>query len=532
MLVPMPGPTALRVPLRWRVMLLLVLLATLNVVFTLLTRSEIAHVTELDRMGAVLVDARRVEERLQAARDNQVLAIRAYALTGDPRFLRDYRAYRREEVLREGRLTSVLEEESALIGKMAEVETAMRAWQRGLADPIIRAEPGERNEVGARLVAGVGDPLFDRVRAAVDELVGGIDTRQAATAASVKAARAKLNRELLAMSALSLLLIAGSVVAMRRWITVPVSTLSAQAKRVAEGELDTHIEAVGPVEFEEIGYNVERMRRRIVSELRAATQAYEALEQRAPLVSSVRAQLRTRTATVLPPGLDVAAAMEPAHGVLAGDWYDVIRIDEHRAALVLVDVSGHGEQAGLRALWLKHLLVPAVRMGLEPGDALNWVAGEVGDTAEWFATCVIIEIDASSGACLFANAGHLPPLVIGSAGIYELPVTGPLFGPLPGQRWHTGETTLLKDEVLVAYTDGIIEARNERGEEFGEERLIACLRSAGGRDTQTITEDVMNTVHRFGSERLKDDATLAVVTCAEPSRSAEATQDADQVRIS
>jgi sigma-B regulation protein RsbU (phosphoserine phosphatase) len=223
--------------------------------------------------------------------------------------------------------------------------------------------------------------------------------------------------------------------------------------------------------------------------------------------------------------------MEPAHGVLAGDWYDVIRIDEDRAALVLVDVSGHGEEAGLRALWLKHLLVPAVRMGLDPGDALNWVAKEVGDTGEWFATCVIIEIDTSTGVCRYANAGHLPPLLLCATGVFELPVTGPLFGPLPGHRWHTGETSLGEGEVLVAYTDGIIEARNPEGEEFGDERLIACLRSARRRDTHTLTEDVMNTVHRFGSERLKDDATLAVVGYAKPGRSPKAARDEGDLRV-
>jgi sigma-B regulation protein RsbU (phosphoserine phosphatase) len=253
------------------------------------------------------------------------------------------------------------------------------------------------------------------------------------------------------------------------------------------------------------------MRRRIVSELRTAQQAVEALEQRAPLVSSMRAQLRATSHTDLPAGLEVAATLEPAYGVLAGDWYDVVRIDEDRAALVVVDVSGHGAEAGLRALWLKHLLVPAVRMGLEPGDALNWVAGEVGDTGEWFATCVIVEVDAATGSCHYANAGHPPPLLFGPAGLEELAVTGALFGPISGERWRTGETTLGAGQMLVVYTDGIIEARNDAGEEFGNERLVSCLLASAFRDAHALNDDVMNTVHDFGSQRLKDDATLAVV---------------------
>jgi len=527
----MTAPSVLRLPLRWRVMILLVLLATLNVGFTALTRSEIAHVTELDRVGARLDKAAQVEERLQVTRDNQVLSIRALALTGDMDFLRQYQAHRLEAERRDEQLVALLRGDPGLQSGTDAVDAALLAWQRQVANPVIRAEPDERAQVGARITGGRGQALVDEMQDAVYELVEELEVRQEATVSSVQQARTRLNQQLLTMSGLTLLLIAGSVWAMRRWITVPVATLSTQAERVAGGDLDAHIEAVGPVEFEEIGHNMERMRRRIVNELRATTQAFEALEQRAPLVSSVRAQLRTRTATDLPAGLRVEATLEPAHGVLAGDWYDVIRIDEDRAAVLLVDVSGHGEEAGLRALWLKHLLVPAVRMGLKPGDALNWVAGEVGDTAEWFATCVIVEVDASSGDCRYANAGHPPPLMLGPAGADELSVTGPLFGPLPGQHWDTGDACLDSDQVLVIYTDGIIEARNKAGEEFGDERLVSSLRAGDLRDTRALTDDVMHAVHRFGSDRLKDDATLAVISYASADRLSEAAQDAGRLGI-
>lgn len=508
----MAGSWPLRVPLRWRVVLLLAVLAVFNVGFTALTRSEIARARELDQVAAGLVTAVRVEERLQAARDNQVLAIRAYALTGQAGFLRDYRVHRRVAAARAQQLAGLLRDEPALLRLEEQAEEAMADWRQQLAEPVIRAAPDKRARLGSRLVANVGEPLFDQVRAAADRLVHGMDARQQAIKESVQMARNQLNRRLMTMSVLTLLLVAGSAWALRRWITVPVATLSTQADRVADGELDVHIQVAGPEEFERIGENVERMRRRIVNELRASRQAVEALEQRAPLVSRMRDELRADTDVALPHGLQVIARLEPARGVLAGDWYDVIRLDEQRAGIVVVDVSGHGPEAGLWALWLKHLLMPAMRMGLEPGDALNWVAGEMGDTGEWFATCVIVEVEASTGACRYANAGHPPPLLLGPAGVEELRVTGPIFGPLPGQRWRTDKTTLGPDQMLVAYTDGITEARNDAGEEFGEGRLIACLRSNTARDVRSLTEDVMSTVHLFGSDRLKDDATLAVVT--------------------
>ena len=508
----MAGALRINVPLRWRVMLLLVALGALTIVGTVLSRNELARVSSLERVDANLDGAAGVQERLQASRSDQALAIRAFALTGRPDFRRQYREQRIEERRLHDELRTLLADEGILLDQAGQVQDAMAQWRREAAAPVISAAPGRRLQVGARLVAGTGQTLFDRVRAEEGALVQGTETRHDELHADILAARSQLNRALLTTSALALGLVAVSAWAMRRWITVPVDALSAQVDRVAGGDLDIHIRGVGPVEFEGIGNNIERMRLRIVNELRATSQAIEGLEQRAPLVAGIRGELLASADVKLPDGLHVAARLEPAHGVLAGDWYDVLNLDDRRAALVVVDVSGHGPQAGLRALWLKHLLVPAIHMGLEPGDALNWVAGEMGVTGEWFATCVIITVDGATGECRYANAGHPPPLLFGPTGVVGLPGTGPIFGPLPDQRWSTGSASLGPGDMLVVYTDGITEARNTAGEEFGDERLISLFASQSRRDVPSLTEDVMNSVHMFGPERLKDDATLAVVT--------------------
>jgi serine phosphatase RsbU (regulator of sigma subunit) len=158
--------------------------------------------------------------------------------------------------------------------------------------------------------------------------------------------------------------------------------------------------------------------------------------------------------------------------------------------------------------------VPALVMGLDPGEALNWVACQMGDTGEWFATCVIVEIDAATGKCRYANAGHPAPLVLRSGGVARLRATGTLFGALPGQHWETADVTIGRSDLLVVYTDGITETRNETGDEFGDNRLISCFRMAAERDPGRLADRVMDMVHAFGSERLKDDATLALVTVA------------------
>jgi CHASE3 domain sensor protein len=489
---------------------LVALLAGLVVANTVLSLAYEARLTGQEQEQTNLHQTALVSERLLRSLDGQVVEVRGYALTGAEMFLNGYALQRLEELRLLDEVRRRLAGEDELLRRVDRLEAAIFAWRVRVADRVIAAVRAGRE--GREIEAGVDEPLFEAVRADARGLTRGIDARLDGIRVLVAESRDRLDRQLLVNAGLAVLLLAGSVWSLRHWITVPVAQLTAQVRRVASGNLQEPVQGTGPVEFEMLGHDVELMRRRIVDDLEKTQRAVEALEQNAPLVSSLRSQLRATDDATLPDGLRIVGRLEPAHGVLAGDWYDVITIDEHCVVLTVVDVCGHGAQAGLRALWLKHLLVPALVMGLEPGEALNWVAGQMGDTGEWFATCVIVEIDAKSGRCGYANAGHPPPLLFGPDGVEELPATGPLFGALPGQRWDTAHTRLSAGQMLAVYTDGITETRNAAGDEFGDDRLISCFRAVGHRDPAAIADGVMQTVHAFGSERLNDDATLAVVT--------------------
>jgi sigma-B regulation protein RsbU (phosphoserine phosphatase) len=500
------------VPLRWRVFALLALLACLVVSNTGVTLASQNRLTGQEQHKDALHQTALVSERLLRRLDGQVVEVRGFALTGDQGFLQSYAIQRIDEQRLVNRLRRMVRDDPKLTPRLDELEQAILAWRVRVADRIIRVTLN--GGTASRIEAQVDEPLFDDVRTDSKRLSETVDARLDQIRATVAISRQRLDRQLVVSALLALLLVVGSTWGLRRWITLPVSRLTTQVRRVAAGNLQDPVEGTGPVEFERLGQDVELMRRRIVDDLEETQRAVEALEQNAPLVASLRAQLSATSDAVLPPGLQIVGRLEPAHGVLAGDWYDVIRVDDERAVLVVVDVCGHGPQAGLRALWLKHLLVPALVMGLEPGEALNWVAPQMGDTGEWFATCVIVEIDAGTGRCRYANAGHPPPLLIGSTGVQQLPATGMLFGALAGQHWRTEDASLAEGQMLVVYTDGITETRNAEGDEFGDQRLLACFRSGRKADPAALADNIMQTVHAFGPERLTDDATLAVVTIA------------------
>lgn len=502
------------VPLRWRLFALLVLLALLNVVDTGLTVANDERLQSQERLEQNLNRAGRVEERLRGDRDGQLIELRGYVPTADPTFLRNYRRLRRDEQVERVRMRRLLAEEPDMLVLADRVRAALDRWRREAAVPVIAAvQNGQMSRANA-IISDVGEPLVGAERAAADAFSARLDSRLAEVERQIEAGRTRLNRQLLTTSVLALITVVISAWAIRRWITLPVDSLSTQVGRVAAGTLKEPVHGSGPPELEHLGQDVERMRRRIVDELDQSRRAVEALEQNAPLVASLRSQLRATTNSTLPEGLRVVGRIIPADGMLAGDWYDVISVDATRVTLVVVDVSGHGAEAGLRALWLKHLISPALMMGLAPGETLNWVASEIGDTGEWFATCVIIEIDARTGHCRYANAGHPPPLIVGRDRVVRLPATGTLFGGLPRQRWQTAETRLAVGETLAVYTDGITESRDARGDMFGDHRLVSCFRSATTRDPGRLADHVMHQVHAFGPDRLKDDATLALVTLA------------------
>jgi CHASE3 domain sensor protein len=498
------------VPLRWRLFTVFALLAGLAVANTCLTLAFENRLNDQEHEKDGLHQTALVSERLLRTLDGQVVEVRGFALTGDNTFLQGYALQRLQELRLVARFRRLLRDQPELVRRLDLLERSILVWRLRVADRVIAATQDGRT--AGRVESEVDERLFEAVRFRSRTLSQGIDARLETIGATVQQSRDRLDQVLLFTAGLALLLVAGSTAALRRWITLPVGQLTAQVRRVAAGRLQEPVQGRGPVEFERLGGDVELMRQRIVDDLEETQRAVEALEQNAPLVASLRSQLRATPDAALPPGVHIVGRLEPAHGVLAGDWYDVISLDEERAVLIVVDVCGHGPQAGLHALWLKHLLVPALVMGLEPGEALNWVAGQMGDTGEWFATCVIVEIDAGTGGCRYANAGHPPPLIVGAEGVQQLPATGTLFGALPGQHWQTEDASLGAHQMLVVYTDGITETRNSAGDQFGDRRLVSCFGSASDGDLAAVADGIMETVHAFGPERLKDDATLAVMT--------------------
>jgi CHASE3 domain sensor protein len=449
--------------------------------------------------------ARAAVNELVRGTTEQSTSLRGYLLTRDLAFLELYEV----GVERTGRAARQLEH---VIGDDPEfVEPLMATLDAARS----------RHDIAVQKLALASAGRFDEAAVLVaDARGGGAAFRDAADALRQtisEAQRAGTQRSLAAEDRLSRL-ISGTVVAgvvltllmtwlLRRWVTAPFTAIGAAVDRVTDGELHHQVPAVGPPDLAALAGNVDRMRSRMVGLLDESVSAKEALEQQAPAVVTLRAELAP-TGGAVPATVTMAASHRAAEGILAGDWYDCVDLDDGRVGLLVVDVAGHGPIAGVFALRAKHLLLAALSDGLEPGEALSWLAKHIGDTGEQFLTALVVDVDTADGTVRWSNAGHPPGVVLDGERVERLEATGPLLGPLPGD-WGTRRTTLARGASVVVFTDGILEAR-AGDEEFGDQRLLAVLQ-AEQRDPGRMVTAATMAVQAFADDRLCDDITLVAL---------------------
>jgi PAS domain-containing protein len=170
--------------------------------------------------------------------------------------------------------------------------------------------------------------------------------------------------------------------------------------------------------------------------------------------------------------------------VVGGDWYDVIDLGGGSYGLVIADVAGHGTAAAVYMVqvrnWMHALALAAERV--DPGTLLSTLNGAMVGLDQPFVTCCLAVVDSSSGTLRWATAGHPPPLVVGNQSrLLRHPHVGPPLGVIRSAVYRTHEDRLRPGEVLVLYTDGLVERRREHLD-VGLARLMdecRTLRPAG-----------------------------------------------------
>ncbi|MFY9607191.1 MAG: PP2C family protein-serine/threonine phosphatase [Blastocatellia bacterium] len=212
-------------------------------------------------------------------------------------------------------------------------------------------------------------------------------------------------------------------------------------------------------------------------------------------------------------GLEFSAVCIPARGI-SGDYYDVMQLPDGRLALAVADISGKGISAAILMANVQAVLRTITQTARSPQEvcaALNYHLHQVTDAAK-FATFFYAEWNADERRLCYVNAGHHPPILLGSNCGKRLDSGGFPLGLFGDAEFLTGELTLEPEDLLVLYSDGITEAESTGGEEFGEHRLQRAIEESCAKPLSEIQASVLEAVRKWsGSSEPQDDMTLLIV---------------------
>jgi sigma-B regulation protein RsbU (phosphoserine phosphatase) len=215
-------------------------------------------------------------------------------------------------------------------------------------------------------------------------------------------------------------------------------------------------------------------------------------------------------------GLDIAGRYRAAREV-GGDYYDVIPLSDTSVAVALGDVCGKGIAAALLMATLR-----AFVRG-QPGDTdrlaaatsrLNRLLHESCPAAR-YASLFYAVYDAGREELVYVNAGHPPPVLLDPA-LDEAPLRlhagGPVLGLLPDCAYEVGRVPFAAPCVLVSYTDGLSDACDTRGADWGEQRVMSSIRSGRRSSAGALADHILTDVTRFmAGAPQQDDMTLLVI---------------------
>jgi sigma-B regulation protein RsbU (phosphoserine phosphatase) len=217
--------------------------------------------------------------------------------------------------------------------------------------------------------------------------------------------------------------------------------------------------------------------------------------------------------------IDYAGHCVPAREV-GGDYYDFLAVTGRTVGFVLGDVSGKGVPAALLMANLQACFRSQdPRALLEPARVLENVNRHFFDStgAERFATLFLGIYDDSTRELRYVNCGHVAPFLLRSAGALEtLQPTATMLGAFRHWKCTEQRTRLDPGDTLLVYSDGVTDAEAPSGEDFGEERLVRCLRENQGQSARSLVQAIVDGVTGFSHGSRFDDVTVVAIRAVPP----------------
>jgi phosphoserine phosphatase RsbU/P len=293
-----------------------------------------------------------------------------------------------------------------------------------------------------------------------------------------------------------------------RSLTRSVHDLYIGTKKVEAGDFSHRIPIRTKDQLSELATSFNNMTQR-VEQLISEVKEKEKLESELEIARQVQAQLFPREVPKLQT-LELMGVCHPAR-IVSGDYYDFIPLDGRSTALIIGDIAGKGISAALLMASVQsslHAQLTIVKNGaLSTATVVSRLNRQLYENTspEKYATFYCGLYDDQSGSLAYTNAGHLAPILIRRRDVIRLESNGMAVGMFPESPYEQNIIQLSVGDLLTAFTDGITESENVRGEQFGEERLSELLIKYRDRPLDEIIRIVTDAVRDWASDIEKQD---------------------------
>jgi len=201
---------------------------------------------------------------------------------------------------------------------------------------------------------------------------------------------------------------------------------------------------------------------------------------------------------------------------VGGDFYDVFKVKDDRMAVLIGDVSGHGVEAARVAILVKDVVHAFAHEFSQPEIVLSKTNDLLLEKRiPGFVTVFLGVLDPDTGVLEYSSAGHPPALLrTAEGGVEELASGSAPVGVLPGHSWKGAQVQLHEGDLLLLYTDGLIEARRN-GNFFGQEGLAKSLTHWKNPSPELLPQALLDEVLSFSGGALSDDVAMLALTLGE-----------------
>jgi sigma-B regulation protein RsbU (phosphoserine phosphatase) len=193
---------------------------------------------------------------------------------------------------------------------------------------------------------------------------------------------------------------------------------------------------------------------------------------------------------------------------VAGDFYDFLITNPQQAGLLIADVSGHGVPAALIASMVKLAATSQQANAADPAALLTGMNTILhGNTQSQFVTAAYVHLDAESSTLRYSAAAHPPMLLLRDGEVTPIEENGLMLAAFSFATYATATHSLQSGDRLLLYTDGLLEAANITGEEFGPDRLSKLLKATAPQTTEQAADHIVATLQNW-SHAQNDDLTV------------------------